>query len=59
MRFFLGGATLDDAIAQLVLEVAGGNGVTSQPEWNPLRLTCGERLRARVQVGAQRGVHCG
>jgi uncharacterized HhH-GPD family protein len=56
VRFFLGSATLDDAIAQLVLEVAGGNRIAPQPEWNPLRLTCGERFRPSVEVRAERGV---
>ena len=57
MRLLLGGVTLDDTIAQLVLEVAGLIGVTPEPERNPLGFTRRERLRLSIEVGAERGVH--
>jgi len=54
VRLFLSGATLDNAITELVLEVAGGNCVASKPEWNPLRFTGGERLRLGVEECPER-----
>ena len=59
MRLFLGGATLDHAIAQLILELAGVLDVAPEPEWDSFGLACGKRLRLSVEVGAERGVDSG
>ncbi len=60
MRLFLGGVTLDDAVAQLVLEVPGVLDIAPQPEGNTLGLAGRKRLRLSVEVGAERGVdRCG
>ena len=57
MRFVLGGAPLDDAIAELILQVTGVFGVAPQPERNPLGLACRECFRLRVEIGAERAVN--
>jgi uncharacterized HhH-GPD family protein len=56
---FLGSATLDDTVAQLVLEVAGTFSVSVQPERDPLGLAGSECLRLGIQVGPQRQVNGG
>ena len=57
MRLFLCRATLDDTIAQLVLEVPGVLGVATEPEWNPFGLAGCERLRLSVEEGSERCVN--
>jgi len=56
---FLGGATLDDTIAQFVLEVTGMLGVAAEPERNALGLARGERFRLGIEEGAERAINRG
>ncbi len=57
MRFVLGGAPLYDAIAELILQVAGVFGVAPQPERNPLGFACRECFRLRIEIGTERAVN--
>jgi uncharacterized HhH-GPD family protein len=51
--------TLDDSIAQLILEVPGVFDVAPKPEGNSLRLAGCKRLRLGVEVGSERGIDRG
>jgi len=57
--FFFGRSTLDDAVAELVLEVARVFDVAAQPEGNSLGLAGGEGLGLRVEKGPERRVDRG
>ena len=59
MRLFLGGVTLDDTIAELILQVTGVLDVAPKPEGNSLGLAGRERLRPSVEKGSQRRVDRG
>jgi len=59
VRLFLGGATLDDAVAQLILQVTRVLDVAPKPEGDSLGLTRRERLGLRVEERPQRCVDGG
>lgn len=57
MCLFLGGTTLDHAVAQLILQVTGVLHIATQPERDTFRLAGRQRLGLCVEVRAKRGVH--
>src|SRR5205807_656733 len=56
LPFFLGRAPLNDAVAELILDLAGAFRVAPQPEGDSPEVAGLRRLRLRVEIRAQRSV---